>query len=86
MLWSRKWPPTPVFLPGKSHGQRGLVGYSPWACKESDMTEQSTHVIHNILHILYIYTQPYISYLKLMYLIHRIKAHSGAAPTVTYHS
>ena len=31
--------PTPVFLPGKSHGQRGLVGYSPWGCKESDRTE-----------------------------------------------
>ena len=29
-----------VFLPGKSHGQRSLVGYSPWGCKESDMTEQ----------------------------------------------
>ena len=36
----RKWQPTPVFLPGKSHGQRGLVGYSPWGCKELDMTEQ----------------------------------------------
>ena len=35
-----KWQPTTVFLPGKSHGQRGLVGYSPWGCKESDMTEQ----------------------------------------------
>ena len=32
-------PPTPVFLPGKPHGQRSLVGYSPWGCKESDMTE-----------------------------------------------
>ena len=31
---------TPVLLPGKSHGQRSLVGYSPWGCKESDMTEQ----------------------------------------------
>ena len=41
---SRKWQPTPVFLPGKFHGQRSLVGYSPWGCKESDMTEQlSTH-------------------------------------------
>ena len=29
--WSRKWQPTPVFLPGKSHGQRSPVGYSPWA-------------------------------------------------------
>ena len=32
----RKWQPTPVFLPGKFHGQRSLVGYSPWGCKESD--------------------------------------------------
>ena len=30
---------TPVLLPGKSHGQRSLVGYSPWGCKESDTTE-----------------------------------------------
>ena len=30
--------PTPVFLPGKSHGWRTLAGYSPWGCKESDMT------------------------------------------------
>ena len=30
----------PVLLPGKSHGRRSLVGYSPWGCKESDMTEQ----------------------------------------------
>ena len=30
--------PTPVFLPGKFHGQRSLVGYSPWGCKELDMT------------------------------------------------
>ena len=32
--------PTPVFLPGESHAQRSLVGYSPWGCKELDMTEQ----------------------------------------------
>ena len=38
--WRRKWQPIPVFLAGKSHGQRSLVGYSPWDCKESDMTEQ----------------------------------------------
>ena len=40
ILWSRKWQPTPVFLPGESDGQRSLVGYSPWGRKESDMTEQ----------------------------------------------
>ena len=39
MLWRRKWQPTPVFLPGESHGWRSLVGYSPWGHKESDMTE-----------------------------------------------
>ena len=39
-LWSKKWQPTPVFLPGKSHGQRSLAGYSPWGCKELDTTEQ----------------------------------------------
>ena len=34
--WRRKWQPTPVLLPGKSHGQRSMVGYIPWSCKESD--------------------------------------------------
>ena len=43
--WSRKWQPTPVFLPGKFHGKRSMAGYSPWSHKESDMTEQlSTHM------------------------------------------
>ena len=36
----RQWHPTPVLLPGKSHGRRSLVGYSPWGRWESDMTEQ----------------------------------------------
>ena len=44
---AKKMKPTPVFLPGESHGQRILVGYSPWGCKESDMTER--------LHLLTIY-------------------------------
>ena len=37
--WRRKWQPTPVFLPGKSHGQRSLMSYSSWGRKESDTTE-----------------------------------------------
>ena len=42
--WRRTWQPTPVFLPGESHGQRSLAGCSPWGHKESDTTEQlSTH-------------------------------------------
>ena len=36
--WRRKWQSTPIFLPGKSHGQRSLAGYSPWDHEESDMT------------------------------------------------
>ena len=35
----RQWHPTPVLLPGKSHGRRSLVGCSPWGCEESDTTE-----------------------------------------------
>ena len=38
--WRRQWQPSPVFLPGKSNGQRSLVGYSPCGRKESDTTEQ----------------------------------------------
>ena len=41
--WRRKWQPTPIFLPGKSQGQRSLAGYSPWDLKELDMIEQLTH-------------------------------------------
>src|SRR5574341_1495332 len=39
MHWRRKWQPTPVFLPGESHGWRSLVGCSPWGRTESDTTE-----------------------------------------------
>ena len=44
-LLEKEWQPTPVFLPGKSHGWRSLVGYSPWGCKESDTTEL-LHFLH----------------------------------------
>ena len=39
LCWRRQWQPTPVLSPGKSHGQRSLVGCSPWGCKESDTTK-----------------------------------------------
>ena len=52
--WRRAWQLTPVFLPGDSHRQRSLVGYSPWCHKESDTIEVTRHprgrVIPNILH------------------------------------
>ena len=38
--WRRQWHPTPILLPGKSHGQRSLVGCSPWGSTESDTTER----------------------------------------------
>ena len=40
IYWRRQWHPTPVLLPGKSHGRRSLVSCSPWGCKESDTTVQ----------------------------------------------
>ena len=47
--WRRKWQPTPVFLPGESHGQRSLAGCSPWGHKESDMTERLTLTFYSHL-------------------------------------
>ena len=40
LRWRRQWHPTPVLLPGKSHGWRSLVGCSPWDREESDTTKQ----------------------------------------------
>ena len=48
--WRREWQPTPVFLPGESHGQSSLVGLgstSPWGHKELDLTEPLTHTYHH---------------------------------------
>ena len=41
--WRKAWQPTLIFLPGESHGQRSLAGYSPQGRKESDMTEVTEH-------------------------------------------
>ena len=54
----RKWQPTPAFLPGESHGQRSLVAYSPWSCKESYTTEVTEHR--------YTHRQDYESYFELL--------------------
>ena len=45
ILWRRKWQPTPVFSPRKSHGWRSLVGYSPWSLKESGTTRRLNRII-----------------------------------------
>ena len=52
IFWRRKWQPTPVFLPGKSHGWRSLVGYSSWSHKESDTTER-VHFTKTSYHVLW---------------------------------
>ena len=49
----RKRQSTPVFLPGASHGQRSLAGYSPWKHKESDMTEKLTLSLSNHFEIVF---------------------------------
>ena len=50
--WRRAWKPTPVFLPGESHGQRNLANYGPQGCKESDMTKRlNMHAYVNPYHI-----------------------------------
>ena len=57
-----QWHPTPVLLPGKSHGQRSLIGYSPWGHKESDMTERlhfHFHFMNNSLSTLFVLFSPF---------------------------
>ena len=46
--WRREWQPTPVFLPGKFHGQRSLAGCSPWSCKSPHDVVTKPHFLHNM--------------------------------------
>ena len=57
----RKWQPTPVFLPGESHKQRGFAGYSPWGLKESDTTEATLDLcaVHLLSHVCILYDPMY---------------------------
>ena len=52
--WRREWQPTPVFLPGKSHGQRSLAGYSPWGRKSQTRLScwEFTQDTHKLSHLL----------------------------------
>ena len=77
--WRRKWQPTPLFLPGESHGQRNLEGYSPWSCKESDTTEQlSTHSTHSFV----FYQRQSQSFI---YYSHLVKSQGNALWTMSNH-
>ena len=59
--WKRKWQPTPVFLPGKSHGQRSLAGYSPWGCETAghDLATKQQQIMSmvNFLKVTYLVSQ-----------------------------
>ena len=55
--YRKKGLPTPVFLPGKSHGQRSLASYSPWGCKESEATEHACTLILSGPAIVHLYIQ-----------------------------
>ena len=54
---SRKWQPTPVFLPGKFHGQRSLTGCSLWGGKESDPTEYTHSNVYTHVHVFRIFLE-----------------------------
>ena len=66
--WWRKWKPTPVFLTGKSHEQRSLVGHSPWGGKESDMTER----LNNNQWFVWLYCHSFLDSLHLKLQLGRI--------------
>ena len=75
--WRRKWPLTLVFLPGKSHGHRRLMGYSPWGQKELDMTEHigikhSKNILHICTHT-HTHTHIYIYTLQSVQLLSRVQ-------------
>ena len=70
----KKWQPPPVFLPRKSHGQRSLVGYSPWGPKESNMTQPELLHTHTKTKLLQLNTTDnYILYIQYMYKRKRTK-------------
>ena len=65
-LWRRAWQPALVFLPGESHGQRTLGGYSPKGCKELDTTEQlGTHKHPFVISYMWILKMQQSSELKI---------------------
>ena len=77
--WRKKWQPTPLFLPGNSHGWRSLVGCSPRGQKESDMTGYSTALhshlpVHEFITSLFTHwlIKGYIGCLLVFAIIHKL--------------
>ena len=66
ILWRREWLPTPIFLPGKSHRQRSLVGYSPWGCRDRhDWNDLACMHIYIIYMVIYCIISLIFSYFSL---------------------
>ena len=59
--------PPPAFLPGKSHGQKSLVGYSPWGCKESDTTQRLSLSLFRLIKMAMIYLWLFFGTLLFLY-------------------
>ena len=59
-FWRRQWDPTPVLLPGKSHGWRSVVGYSPWGHKKSDRTNTASSPLPRNPHWPILLSQPQV--------------------------
>ena len=71
------WQPTSVFLPGKSHGQRNLAGYSPWCCKELDTREcehTCTHTDTSLFKLKYVLKDRIKSPFIKMFTMNRISS------------
>ena len=66
ILWRRKWQPTPVFLPGESHGQRSLVGCSPWGHKLDTTMPLSKHTCIHV-HESHTYTNAHLCHCTHLY-------------------
>ena len=79
LFWRKKWQPTPVFLPGKFHGQRSLAGYSLWGCKE---------VGHNLVtkHMFILYIYPHATWLFYKWNYIHIYVYISLWYTVDLHS
>ena len=76
--WKRKWQPTLVFLPGKSHEQRSLMGYSLWGQKELEVTERVTLSLHFFHIIIYVDSLCNNFHWGIFYVKHDLLSRAGA--------
>ena len=83
MPWRRAWQPTLLFLPGESHGQRRLVGYSPWGHKELDKTEHYYYYYYIKIYIRCFINIGFMNQWNLIRNIWSICSHSSTNQTDT---